>query len=394
MAQGPILNMGREQTESEVSSELLSRRERVLASISGSRSEIEETVAFVHAHPELAHEERECSRFLAGRLEAAGFEVELGIAGLETAFRASLKGGDDGPSVGIVDLYDAVPAVREAGRLEAVHSCGHGPIAGGVEAAARALAGVRDDLRGSVEIIGCPADELHAPGTRRLGGGKALTAEAGIWDGIDAALYAHPEYNDTVTLRSRWMRRLVARAESPRTMDALCEFPRQAAADALRAVDGERSDRLMIESMLIDGDVEEGSGLGVRADFFLTTDSEAELDELDRDLRRRLPGVEWTEARTVPGIEPDDRVRSAVARAVAASGREFLEEPPPLPFATDFGNISRRVPSALIGIGRTGGWQFHTDQGAAEFASEDGIVAAIGTAEVLALTVLDLIGSK
>lgn len=384
--------MARDTTESGGPDGAPSGPEGILGAIAGSREEIEETVAFVHAHPELGHEERECSRFLAGRLEAAGYEVELGIAGMETAFRARLEGGGAGPSVGIVDLYDAVPAVREAGRVEAVHSCGHGPIAAGVEAAAKALAASRGELAGSVEIVGCPADELHAPGTRARGGGKALTAAAGIWDGIDAALYAHPEYNDTVTVRSRWMRQLIATATGSRSMDALCEFPREVAADALDLVDGERSDRLMIESMLVDGDVEEGSGFAVRAEFFLTTDSEAELDQLDRDLRDRLPGVEWSEARTVPGIEPDDRVRSAVARAITASGREFLEEPPPLPFATDFGDISRRAPSALIGIGREGGWSFHTDEGAAQFASDDGIAAAIGVGEVLALAVHDLIG--
>ena len=58
---------------------------------------------------------------------------------------------------------------------------------------------------------------------------------------------------------------------------------------------------------------------------------------------------------------------------------------PPLPFATDFGNISRRVPAALIGVGREGGWAFHSDEGAAQFESEDGVEAAIVSATVLAL---------
>lgn len=367
---------------------------RIRKAVAESGNGIEETVNFVHAHPELAYEEHECSRFLVGRLEAAGFEVEPGVAGMETAFRARLEGGRPGETVGIVDLYDAVPAVREAGRIEPVHSCGHGPIAAGVEAAGRALAGIRDELSGAVEIIGCPADELHAPGTRERGGGKASSAADGIWDGMDAALYAHPEFNDTVNLRSRWLRRLIATATGARSMDALCEFPREVAGEALDAAHGERSDRLMIESMLIDGDVEEGSGLAVRVEFFLTTDSEDELDELDRSLRARLPGVEWSEARTVPGIRPDDRVLKAVARAIGESGREFLADPPRLPFATDFGDISRRVPSALIGIGREGGWKFHTDEGAAQFASEEGLRAAAGVGEVLALTVYDLIGTK
>ena len=53
--------------------------------------------------------------------------------------------------------------------------------------------------------MGCPADEIHAPNAALRGGGKALSAEAGLWDDVDAALYAHPEFIDTVSLESRWM---------------------------------------------------------------------------------------------------------------------------------------------------------------------------------------------
>ena len=85
---------------------------------------------FVHDHPELGHEERECSTYLCETLAAGGLEVERGVAGMETAFRATLRGGRPGRTVGFVCLYDAVAAVRPDGRTEAVHSCGHGPIAG------------------------------------------------------------------------------------------------------------------------------------------------------------------------------------------------------------------------------------------------------------------------
>ena len=88
-----------------------------------------------------------------------------------------------------------------------MHSCGHGAIAGSVVAAALALADHRDQLAGKLVVFGCPADEIHASGTVARGGGKALSVEAGLWDGIDVALYSHPEFIDTVSLASRWMRR-------------------------------------------------------------------------------------------------------------------------------------------------------------------------------------------
>ena len=62
----------------------------------------------------------------------------------------------------------------------------------------------------------------------------------------------------------------------------------------------------------------------------------------------------------------------------------------PLPFATDFAAVTRRVPGALIGLGRPGGWSFHTPEGAAQFASEDGLDAAMDVATVLALSALRL----
>jgi metal-dependent amidase/aminoacylase/carboxypeptidase family protein len=366
----------------------------VLAAVADHRPAIEAAIEFVHAHPELAHEEVECSGFLAGQLEEAGYGVERGVASLPTAFRARLEGRGDGPAVGIVDLYDAVPAVGEDGSLEPVHSCGHGPLAGGVAGAALALAELRDGLDGAVGVIGCPADELHAPGTVERGGGKALTAAAGIWDEFDAALYAHPEFIDTVSLRSRWMRRLVATVPGARTMDDAVEAPRGAAAAALEAVAGQRSDAIMLERLLLDGDVEEGGGLALRATYLVTTDSEGQLDSLEAELRSGLPGAGWETARAIPGIVADEGIREAVAGAFAAAGRDFVADPPPLPFATDFGEISRRVPSALIGIGRPDGWEFHTDRGARQFASPDGTEAAVATASVLALSVSRLLGER
>jgi metal-dependent amidase/aminoacylase/carboxypeptidase family protein len=87
----------------------------------------------------------------------------------------------------------------------------------------------------------------------------------------------------------------------------------------------------------------------------------------------------------VPGITPDAAVRAAAAAAHRAAGRQYVEPPMPLPFATDFGDITRRVPAALVGIGRPGGWAFHTPEGAQQFASDDGVLAGLDVATVLAL---------
>jgi metal-dependent amidase/aminoacylase/carboxypeptidase family protein len=358
--------------------------ERILAAVESSRSAALATLQFVHEHPELAHEEHECFRFLASAFEDAGLAVERGIAGMSTAFLATLVGGKPGGSVGLVALYDAVPVFRPVGTIEAVHSCGHDAIAAGVLATALALAEFRTELTGSLVIFGCPADEIPAPGTVERGGGKAVSAAAGLWDGLDAALYAHPEFDDTVFRRSRWMRRDRAKVTGTRSLTGATEIPTDSVLAAIAAVRALPPADAIVEHLTLDGDVEEGGGLVLRAHFLLRSDEEAGLDALAAHLREGLPHAVWESDPVICGLMPDDNVTRAVKDAVLAIGGEFLDDPAPLPFGTDFGNVSQRIPAALIGIGRPGGWAFHTDEGARQFA-EDGADCALAIARVLAL---------
>jgi metal-dependent amidase/aminoacylase/carboxypeptidase family protein len=359
----------------------------VLSALEAQVDAFRRTMRFVHEHPELGHEEHECSAHLCETFAAAGLSVEQGIARMETAFLATLEGAKPGRSVGLVCLYDAVPAVRPDGRVDAVHSCGHGPIAGGVTAAVLALAGLGDELAGRVVVVGCPSDEIHAPGSIGRGGGKALSAEAGVWDGLDAALYAHPEFIDTVTLESLWMRRDHATVSGLRSLRGEEQAPLAAARAALEA---ERPAEIMVERLVLDGDVEEGTGLVLQVDFLLWASDESGLADRSAAVRAALPGASWEEGRVVAGVRPDPAVTAAVADAFRAAGRDFVADPPPLPFATDFGNVSQRVPAALVGVGRPDGWAFHTDEGAAQFASADGEEAGLALAKVLALAAVRL----
>lgn len=344
----------------------------------------------MHEHPELSHEERECARYLCDALEEGGLEVERGVAGMSTAFRATLAGGRAGPSIGLVALYDAVPVFRPDGTIEPVHSCGHDAIVAGVVAAALALADLRDELAGAVVVFGCPADEIPAPLTVERGGGKAVSAAAGLWDGIDAALYAHPEFVDTVFRRSRWMRRDRATVTGTRSLAGEPEAPVDAVHAAITAVKQLPAADAIVEHVALEGDVEDGGGLTATIHVLLRSDVESGLDDLARPIRDALPDATWTSDPVVCGLRPDERVAAAVKEAVLALGRDFDDDPEPLPFGTDFGNVSQRVPAALIGIGRPGGWAFHTDEGAKQFA-QDGQECALEIAGVLALATARLL---
>lgn len=346
---------------------------------------VRDVMTFIHAHPELAHAEHDSAAHLARVLGELGLVVEIGIAGMATAFRATLRGGLAGRTVGLVAIYDAVPSVPATGGPKPIHACGHGPIAAGVVGAVAALAADRDRLRGSVVVMGCPADEIHSPGTVSRGGGKAISADAGAWDGIDAALYAHPEFLDTAWAASAWMRRDTARIHGDRTMvNGAPQSVLTAVAGLVSAATNAPAAQVMLETLQLDGDVEEGTGLGVLVRFLLWAPDEAGIEELAAGLRAAVPAA-WESGVPIPGIAPDRAVRDVVAAAHRAAGRHYMEPPMALPFATDFGAITLRVPSALIGLGRPGGWSFHTPEGAAQFASEDGVQAGLDVATVLAL---------
>ena len=128
-----------------------------------------------------------------------------------------------------------------------------------------------------------------------------------------------------------------------------------------------------------------------QATFLIWGSTREEVEERAQVVRESVPG-DWHEGRMYEGVRPNPEVTAAVAEAFGAFGRPFVTDPPPLPFATDFGNISQRVPAALIGVGREGGWSFHTDEGAEQFASEDGEEAGLAVARVIALTAARLTG--
>jgi amidohydrolase len=129
----------------------------------------------IHRHPELAYQEAQAAAWLTAFLEARGFTVERGLAGLDTAFRASLGAGS-GPVIAILCEYDALPGIG--------HACGHNVIAAVGAGAGAALAAVRDRLpHGRVQVIGTPAEEG--------GGGKVRLIRGGVFRDVDAAMMVH-----------------------------------------------------------------------------------------------------------------------------------------------------------------------------------------------------------
>src|SRR3989441_5311329 len=129
----------------------------------------------IHAHPELAYQERHALGAMSAFLERHGHRVERGIGGLETAFRARV-GHVDGQAVALLAEYDALPDVG--------HGCGHNLIAISNVGAYLVAAANAARLEVGVELIGTPAEEN--------GGGKIDLLRAGVFDSVAVGLSSHP----------------------------------------------------------------------------------------------------------------------------------------------------------------------------------------------------------
>jgi amidohydrolase len=138
----------------------------------------------IHAHPELAFEERHAAALLTRALDEAGLAPRRGAYGLETAFEAEITGARPGRRIALLAEYDALPGIG--------HACGHNLIATAALGATLALAEVRGGLNGAVRLLGTPAEEK--------GGGKELMARAGAFAGVDAAMMIHPSGINLATM--------------------------------------------------------------------------------------------------------------------------------------------------------------------------------------------------
>lgn len=127
----------------------------------------------IHADPEIAYQERRAAARIAALLKKHGHEVQMGIGGLETAFRARV--GPPGPSIALIAEYDALAGVG--------HGCGHNLIAM-TNVGAFLHAGTEKELGMAIELIGTPAEED--------GGGKIDLLNAGVFNDVAFALSTHP----------------------------------------------------------------------------------------------------------------------------------------------------------------------------------------------------------
>ncbi|MBU1374951.1 MAG: amidohydrolase [Alphaproteobacteria bacterium] len=125
----------------------------------------------IHEHPELGNREVRTAKLVADHLRKLGFEVRTGVA--KTGVVAVLKGGKPGGVVALRADMDALPVAEQTGMpfaskvkteyngqtVPVMHACGHDAHVAILMGAAEVLAGMRDQIPGTVVLLFQPAEE-------------------------------------------------------------------------------------------------------------------------------------------------------------------------------------------------------------------------------------------
>ncbi|MBW1962942.1 MAG: amidohydrolase [Deltaproteobacteria bacterium] len=135
-----------------------------------------EIAQYLYENPELSGEENKARDKIVSYLSKKGFNCEVGVAGLNTAFVARF-GDQKRPSIAFVAEYDALPDLG--------HACGHNLIAASAVGAAVSLVQAIPELSGQVAVIGSPAEEVPTPPA------KQIMLDHGVFDSCDVALMVH-----------------------------------------------------------------------------------------------------------------------------------------------------------------------------------------------------------
>jgi amidohydrolase len=133
--------------------------------------EVESLYFDLHRTPELAMHEQQTAAKLADRVKAMGYEVTTGVGG--TGVVAVLRNGK-GPTVLLRTDMDALPIAEETGlsfashvvvksdsgtSIPVMHACGHDIHMSSWVGTAKLMATNRDRWRGTLVLIGQPAEE-------------------------------------------------------------------------------------------------------------------------------------------------------------------------------------------------------------------------------------------
>lgn len=349
----------------------------------------------IHANPELRFQEHKAAAWIAELLRGRGFEVERGLAGMETALRAK-RGNPKGPRVAILGEYDALPEIG--------HACGHNLIAMSAVGAFLAAASVVDRAGGEVVFLGTPAEEG--------GGGKIKMIDAGVFEGLAAAMMFHPFDRDLLAhpaLASIWLAMTFKgaaahAAAAPHDGNSALT----ACMDTFRLIDGQRvhfRDGVRVHGYVTNG----GEAVNIipelaACEFSVRARTVEELARVRGIVERCAAGAAMASGVDVEIVVRqgyrDMRNNLTMARRFgahlegAANGRKALETDARVGAgSTDMGDVSHVVPSIhpYLAIVDENEALCHQHRFAHAAASDRGLKTGLDAAKALARTAIEVL---
>lgn len=133
-------------------------------------------------HPEIGFEEKRSVAKLTDYLKAHHFALEMGVAGLPTAFVARYTGNRGAPNLGVIVEYDALRGTK--GPFHGDQHSAQGPV--GIAAAVAIAEWLQQSgSPGSITVFGTPGEERMPPEA------KTVMFDAGAFRGMDVMVRSH-----------------------------------------------------------------------------------------------------------------------------------------------------------------------------------------------------------
>jgi aminobenzoyl-glutamate utilization protein B len=175
---------------------------KVIADIDARSGEISGLASKIWGFAEVGYKEEQSSALLQSALEAEGFTIRRGVAGIPTAFVG--EWGKGGPVIAVLAEFDALPGINQdatptrapvAGKA-AGHACGHNLFGAGSVGAAIAIKNwlAETGTPGTIRLYGTPAEEG--------GSGKVYMVRDGLLKDVDFALHWHADDENSAEART------------------------------------------------------------------------------------------------------------------------------------------------------------------------------------------------
>jgi amidohydrolase len=365
-------------------------KQRAREAVASARDELVRISQEIHAHPELAFKEHHAVGQLVPFAKAAGFDVEQGCYGIDTAFRG--EWGHGPTTIAICAEYDALPEIG--------HACGHNLIATAGVGAAAALVAAIEPSDARVVLLGTPAEEMY--------GGKVIMIERGAFADVDVAMMAHPMAVDfadppmlgvahiDIEYKGKSTHASVSPEHGLNALDAMVTAY-QAVAQLRQHI---RRDARIHGIITHGGDAANIVPERTTGTFYVRAARMSYLQELKERVRRCFEAgavatgceltIDWHADLEYAPLKSNRPMVEAYRRNGESLGTRFIDIRDVSTGSSDMGNVSQVVPSIhpTFGVGQM--VVNHSREFTAAAITDDAHESMLRTAQTLAMTGVDL----